>query len=82
MNRRGFLGSMIGLVATAALPKPALALLEKTADKTDAEFILAAATDADWQALIEAKIRKAMLALCRAIDEEGYKLAIGINHVD
>jgi len=73
MDRRGFIGSLLGLAATAALPKPALAFLERTEAVTDAEFVVAAKTDSALIDLIEMRIREAYIALAVAIDKDLYE---------
>ena len=72
MNRRGFLRSVIGLAATAALPKPALAFLAKTKGLPDAEFRQAALHDEAIINLIEARMKAASLALMKVIEEDLY----------
>lgn len=66
MNRRGFIQSLLGLSAGAALPKPALELLEKTASLPHEEFVEFVYND-EW---ISKYVSAAAAALAKAIDEE------------
>jgi hypothetical protein len=68
MNRRGFLQSLLGLGASAALPAPALEFLAKHEHVSDAKFLLAAHNSDALINLMEARMRDATLAMCKMID--------------
>ena len=87
MDRRGFLGSLLGIAVGAALPKQALSLLEKTASLPDAAFISQAGvelnfTSAELNMALDDFTRKylepAMAALAKRIDDDVMN-AIGGN---
>lgn len=72
MNRRGFLQSMLGLAASAALPAQVQDFLERTATVSDENFVLAAHNDSAIIDLLEARMREAAAVLAKAIDEDLY----------
>ena len=73
MNRRGFLGSLLGIATGAVLPKPALALLARTESLPDTAFVAAVYDDSAIINLIEMRMAAAAEALRKRIDEDLFK---------
>lgn len=70
MNRRGFIGSLLGLAASATLPVKAIEFIERTATLPDAEFVAAASTDSSIIDLINARMEEAMKAMMQRIEHD------------
>ena len=64
MNRRGFLQSLLGVAAGAALPAKAVAFLAENASLADAAFREKAIID-----LLEARIAAATEMMCKQLEE-------------
>lgn len=77
MDRRGFLASLLGLAAAAALPAQAEAVLQKLAHVPDEQFAVLAPEDTEIIDLIRAYIRAASMALAKKIDQDIYNAYVG-----
>lgn len=79
MNRRGFLGSLLGLATTAALPIQAIAFIEKSASLPDVEFVKAPYSDEALIALITQRMQAATEAMMRNICANIYDNRSGVG---
>ena len=69
MNRRGFLRSILGIAAAAALPQAALNALSRTAAIPDSEFERAILCDEEIINLMEQRMRLASLTFIKIMEE-------------
>ena len=76
MDRRLFLKGLLGLGASVALPKPALAFIERSAEISDAAFQSAALADDAIINLLEARMRAATAAMIEAIESDIFNVPL------